>query len=224
MSPDGRISEWLRREPATLQAEFNEAIVGEVPERILPGPPVGDSLSIAPLSPGADPIATSAVTVAATGSTPPGLSLRAHVGHPFVTFQAGEARPGISNYLVTWTGASTIARSAELNILVMSGHAASGVLLKMRGGQFLVGRDEVPIGTYRPLEEHTVLIAVDLDAGSYNLTIHRTGASSLQVADLPLIADLSPYRYLELAFFWGSREPPTNEILYVDNVVITGTE
>lgn len=207
-----------------LQAEFDDATVGELPERILPGPPVDDFLSFAPLRfPWDDPIATSAVVVVDWGDPAPGLSLRSQFSYPFVTFQAGQARSDIKNYLVTWTGAATSARDAALQILLMSGHTAPGVFLKMRGGQFLIGEDEEPLGTYSALQQHTVLIAVDLDAGSYNLTIHRTGASSLQVVDLPLIGDLRVSPILELAFIWDATGD-ANPIFYVDNVVITGTE
>lgn len=207
-----------------LQAEFDDETVGELPDASLPGSPEGDLLYFQPVSIFDRPLDSSAVLVASTGDPPPGLSLRHNIGYtdPWVVFRAATAPSGIGTYLLTWMGAANIPREAELQILLMSGHRNPGVSLRMSGGQFVIGEDEEPLGSYTHLQEHTVLIAVDLNAGTYNLTIHRTGASNLQVLDRPLSGDLGASSVLELSFVWTGTA--SGGIFYVDNVVIRGGE
>ena len=212
-----------------LNASFDADTVGELPDATLPGRPEGDVLYFptveAPLPTGgtaSDIREVSAVLVASTGDPPPGLALRDSAGlsTPFIFFRAAAVPAGTQNYLVTWLGAASTPGDSRLEILLMSGHRNPGVSLKMSGGQFLIGEDEESLGSYSPLQQHTVIVAVDLDAETYNLTIHRTGASSLQVIGRPLEGDLVESSILELSFQWSGSH--TGGVAYLDNVTITG--
>jgi hypothetical protein len=206
-----------------LQAEFDGETVGELPDGSLPGPPERDVLYFEPPP---LPSVRPAVVISDVGDPRPGLAIH-HGGReftrPWANFRADANRSGGRNYLVTWQGASTIAGGGELRVLLMSGHANPGVSLKLKDGQFSLARawpdeDEDVLGSYAHLQKHTVLIAVDLDAGTYTLTIQRAGASNLQASDRPLVfPEFEASNLLELGFSWSGS---TGGVYYVDNVVI----
>jgi hypothetical protein len=163
-----------------LWADFDEDTVGTRPAPNLPGDPAGDTFYTS-AAPGASPD-----TVRVVNDTDFGRSLRySNVAQPlyarYVGFIGADADASATGYYTTWVGKMSDARGASaLDVWFGDSHFASLAGLRFASGRVwlktsLTGHEL--LGTYASGVQHVVIINVNREADTYQLSFIQSGRS-----------------------------------------------
>ena len=205
--------------------------MGSPPNLSPAGDPSGDEIYLPAYAEGEYP--SPAIVVTATGFSSNALRY-SNIDIPYLWrylgFLSADRDPSATGYTATWSGRLNLPENASaLDVWFGDSHFGELASIRFDNGHVYLktgisGPSFEDMGTYVNNQNHSILISINKDEGTYALSVLQTGGEDLHSDTRPVLRRESLETTNPTVYFWFSEDGVSSSGTYtVDDVIITET-